>query len=166
MDNLNDIISSLSNDDINMLKNVASSILGDGNSSNQKNSQNKSSNQNRLNNQIKNSNNNQNNGLGSLLSSLTNNIQNNNSNSNNNNNELTTLNNNQNLNSLGLNANDFNMILKAKNIFDRMNNVSNKNTDLINALKPHLSKEYQNKADVAIKMLKLFDILPLLKDLF
>ena len=38
MDNINDIISSLSDDDIEMLKGVASSILGDGNAPEQKHS--------------------------------------------------------------------------------------------------------------------------------
>lgn len=34
---------------------------------------------------------------------------------------------------------DFEMMMKAKSIFDRMNRSSNKNVDLIRALKPHLS---------------------------
>lgn len=119
MDNLNDIISSLSSDDINMLKGVASSILGEGSSGeNNKSSHNEE--------------NNQQNALASL----------------------------------GFNGDDFNMIMKAKTIFDRMNKTSNKNTDLILALKPHLSPEHRNKADTAIKILKMFEILPLLKDLF
>lgn len=69
-------------------------------------------------------------------------------------------------NPLGLSADDFNMMMKAKTIFDKMNSASNKNTDLILALKPHLSPENRNKADIAVKILKLFDVLPLLKDLF
>ena len=60
-----------------------------------------------------------------------------------------------NANPLGLGPEDF-----------KMNSASNKNTDLILALKPHLSPENRNKADTAVKILKLFDILPLLKDLF
>ncbi len=71
-----------------------------------------------------------------------------------------------NSNPLGLGADDFKMMMKAKTIFDKMNKASNKNTDLILALKPHLSPENRNKADVAVKILKLFDILPMLKDLF
>lgn len=114
MDNLNDIISSLSSDDINMLKGVASSILGEESNTSSDN-QNSSSNS---------------------------------------------------LASLGLNMDDFNMMMKAKSMFDRMNNTSNKNTDLILALKPHLSPENRNKADTAIRILKMFEILPLLKDLF
>ncbi len=72
----------------------------------------------------------------------------------------------ENTNPLGLGADDFKMMMKAKSIFDKMNSASNKNTDLILALKPHLSPENRNKADTAVKILKLFDILPLLKDLF
>lgn len=71
-----------------------------------------------------------------------------------------------NANPLGLGQEDFKMMMKAKTIFDKMNSASNKNTDLILALKPHLSPENRNKADTAVKILKLFDILPLLKDLF
>ena len=102
--NINDIISNLTPDDINMLKGVASSILGEG-----------------------------------ALQSL---------------------------NSLGLDSLDFNMIMKAKSIFDKMNNTPNKNVDLIMALKPHLRPETQNKADQALKIIKLFEVLPLLRELF
>lgn len=122
MDNINDIISSLSDDDINMLKGVASSILGGDAAQEQKN----------------NSDNNSNN------SSNTNN----------------------NSNALGLSQIDFNMMMKAKSIFDKMNSASSKNTDLIVALKPHLSPQSREKADQAIKILKLFEVLPYLKDLF
>ncbi len=123
MDNLNDIISNLSADDISMLKGVAASILGD---------EGKEEPQAR------------NEGGGKNSSQLSKAMQ----------------------NPLGLNADDFNMMMKAKSIFDKMNSASNKNTDLIMALKPHLSPENRNKADTAIKILKLFDVLPLLKDLF
>lgn len=70
------------------------------------------------------------------------------------------------LNGLNFNSDDFAMIMKAKSIFDRMNKTSSKNTDLINALKPHLSEQSRQKADQAIRILKLFDMLPYLKDLF
>lgn len=120
MDNLNDIIASLSSDDINMLKGVASSILGEESSD-----------------------------------------------AGNNNNLPVAENTSQNaLSSLGFNGDDFSMIMKAKSMFDRMNKTSNKNTDLIMALKPHLSPENRDKADTAIRILKMFEILPLLKDLF
>lgn len=69
-------------------------------------------------------------------------------------------------NGLNFNSDDFAMIMKAKSIFDRMNKTSSKNADLINALKPHLSEQSRQKADQAIRILKLFDMLPYLKDLF
>ncbi|MDD6659725.1 MAG: hypothetical protein PUE60_06600 [Eubacteriales bacterium] len=124
--NLNDIISNLTPDDINMLKGVASSILGDGAPDNTKNQT-----------------------APPTQASL-----------NQNSNALQTL------NSLGLDSLDFNMIMKAKSIFDKMNNTPNKNVDLIMALKPHLRPETQNKADQALKIIKLFEVLPLLKELF
>ena len=128
--NINDIISNLTPDDINMLKGVASSILGEGAPENtQSTTQNSSS---------QNFNNNQNNNQNAL----------------------------QSLNSLGLDNLDFNMIMKAKSIFDKMNNTPNKNVDLIMALKPHLRPETQNKADQALKIIKLFEVLPLLRELF
>lgn len=129
MDNLNDIISSLSADDINMLKGVASSILGDSDDENDNSGNNKPSNNNQMQKQSR--------GQGSNA-----------------------------LASFGLNTDDFNMMMKAKTIFDKMNSSSNKNTDLIMALKPHLAPEHQAKADTAIKILRLFDVLPYLKDLF
>lgn len=127
--NINDIISNLTPDDINMLKGVASSILGEGASENT---------QSTTQNFNKNQNNNQNNNQNAL----------------------------QSLNSLGLDNLDFNMIMKAKSIFDKMNNTPNKNVDLIMALKPHLRPETQNKADQAMKIIKLFEVLPLLRELF
>ncbi|MCI5734663.1 MAG: hypothetical protein SOY48_01855 [Eubacterium sp.] len=128
--NINDIIANLTPDDINMLKGVASSILGDGAPEN--NTQGTA--QNHVNNQSVNNSQNQN-----ALQSL---------------------------NSLGLDSLDFNMIMKAKAIFDKMNNTPNKNVDLIMALKPHLRPETQNKADQAMKIIKLFEVLPLLRELF
>lgn len=114
-DNLNEIVSSLSTDDIEMLKGVAASILGESGSA--PDSSAKSGNAS---------------------------------------------------NPLALNTDsiDFNMIMKAKTIFDKMNNTPNKNADLIMALKPHLSPQIQNRADQAVRILKLFEILPLLKELF
>lgn len=128
--NINDIISNLTPDDINMLKGVASSILGEGAPENTQSTTQNSSTQN--------FNNNQNNNQNAL----------------------------QSLNSLGLDSLDFNMIMKAKSIFDKMNNTPNKNVDLIMALKPHLRPETQNKADQALKIIKLFEVLPLLRELF
>lgn len=126
MDNLNDIINSLSADDINMLKGVASSILGDStDTAEQQKPQMNNAKQNTP----------QQSGVPALAG-------------------------------LGLDGIDFNMIMKAKTIFEKMNNTSNKNVDLIMALKPHLSPETQNKADQAMRILKLFEVLPLLRELF
>lgn len=161
MEDLNDIIASLSADDINMLKGVASSILGDANDDSQQsgnNSGNNHNNSSHSNNNTQFNNSNSNNSIQNTI----NNLLNGNQNGNQNNQQQNALN----LNSLGLNADDFKMMMKAKTIFDKMNNTNDKNTDLILALKPHLSPENRNKADTAIKILRLFDILPMLKDLF
>ncbi|MGN1203020.1 MAG: hypothetical protein ACI4RF_06960 [Eubacterium sp.] len=127
MDNLNDIINSLSADDINMLKSVASSILGE---EAQKNNTPAQQNSNDVNQ------NNRQNNSGALLPSG------------------------------GVDNIDFDMIMKAKNIFEKMNNTKSKNAELIMALKPHLSPQTQNKADQALRILKLFEVLPLLRELF
>ena len=123
--NINDILSSLSNDDIEMLKGVAGSILNQSSAQQQKPPQStpQSAPQDRQ----------------SLPPQI---------------------------NGLNFNSDDFAMIMKAKSIFDRMNKTSSKNADLINALKPHLSEQSRQKADQAIRILKLFDMLPYLKDLF
>lgn len=125
MDSINDIISSLSGDDIEMLKGVASSILGGNQQSDQAPTEKPPTEKPQPQQQ-----------------------------------------NNSHLSNLGLSISDFDMILKAKNIFEKMNSTSSKNADLIVALKPHLSPDSQNKADQAIKMLQLFEILPYLKELF
>lgn len=81
------------------------------------------------------------------------------------------------LQSLGLNLNqpvqepktsepaiDPAMIAGIAKIFSQLNNVDDKRVQFIAALKPLLNSERQKKADQAIKMLKLFEILPLLKE--
>lgn len=120
MDNLNDIINNLSADDINMLKGVASSILGE-NAAAEGNGQKAQESQPA--------------GGGSLSPA-------------------------------GLDGIDFEMIMKAKTIFEKMNGAHNKNLDLIMALKPHLSPDKQDRADQAVRILKLFEVLPMLKELF
>lgn len=129
MDNLNDIINNLSADDINMLKSVASSILGEEaqNSAGQKAPE---------------SQNNNNSGIG--MENLTKAL----------------------MPSNGIDNIDFDMIMKAKTIFEKMNSTKSKNADLIMALKPHLNPKTQDKADQALRILKLFEILPLLRELF
>ena len=127
--NINDILSSLSNDDIEMLKGVAGSILNQ--SDTQSSAQQQKPPQ-------------------STPQSAPQDRQ-----------SLPPQ-----INGLNFNSDDFAMIMKAKSIFDRMNKTSSKNADLINALKPHLSEQTRQKADQAIRILKLFDMLPYLKDLF
>lgn len=128
MDNISDIINNLSADDINMLKGVASSILGEEAQKNipQPKQENNS--------------NNTSNSIANVSNALS--LAN------------------------GLDNIDFDMIMKAKTIFEKMNNTKSKNADLILALKPHLNPQTQNKADQALRILKLFEILPLLKELF
>lgn len=128
MDNISDIINNLSADDINMLKGVASSILGE---EAQKNAAQPKQ---------ENNSNNTSNSIANVSNALS--LAN------------------------GLDNIDFNMIMKAKTIFEKMNNTKSKNADLILALKPHLNPQTQNKADQALRILKLFEILPLLKELF
>ncbi len=130
MENINDIISGLSQDDIEMLKGVAQSILGGDGEQNQAAQS------------------------GDAAQSTRQSAEKN----------APPV---QNLPAqLGISSADLNMMMKAKKIFDKMNSASDKNTDLIMALKPHLSPENRNKADTAIKILRLFDALPYLKELF
>lgn len=130
MENINDIISGLSQDDIEMLKGVAQSILGGDSEQNQAAQSGDAAQSTRQ-------------SAGKNAPPV------------------------QNLPAqLGISSADLNMMMKAKKIFDKMNSASDKNTDLIMALKPHLSPENRNKADTAIKILRLFDALPYLKELF
>lgn len=128
MENLNEIINSLSADDIDMLKGVASSILGEEVQKNAQPAQ-----------QGNNSNNNSG-GMPDISNAL----------------------------ALGNSFDniDFDMLMKAKTIFEKMNNTKSKNADLIMALKPHLNPDKQNRADQALRILKLFEVLPLLRELF
>lgn len=128
MENLNEIINSLSADDINMLKGVASSILGEEAQKNAPSSQ---------------QGNNANPNAGSMPDIS---------------NALALGNSFDNI--------DFDMLMKAKTIFEKMNNTKSKNADLIMALKPHLTPDKQNRADQALRILKLFEVLPLLRELF
>lgn len=50
-------------------------------------------------------------------------------------------------------------------IVSKLNNQQNDaRTNLLLALKPHLSKEKQEKVDTAIKILRLLELLPILKE--
>lgn len=56
------------------------------------------------------------------------------------------------------------LIAGIAKIFGQLNSVDDKRIQFIAALKPLLHSERQKKADQAIKMLKLFEVLPLLKE--
>lgn len=58
---------------------------------------------------------------------------------------------------------DMESIMKLGELFSQLNK-SDKNTQLLLALKPHLRPENQSKVDGALKLLKIMNILPLLKD--
>lgn len=58
---------------------------------------------------------------------------------------------------------DINMILKLQQVFQSMN-VNDKNSQLLYALKPHFSEKRQKKVDQAVSMMKLFAMLPLIKE--
>ncbi len=72
------------------------------------------------------------------------------------------------LGGLNLGANDLAMIMKVKHAYDRISQSStnNQNTQLIQALKPHLSEKRQRRADEALQLMHMMDLLPLLKELF
>ena len=57
------------------------------------------------------------------------------------------------------------MISKIMNIMSRLKSNSRDNrADLLLALKPHLSAPRREKVDTAIKLLKIIDLLPLIKE--
>ncbi len=58
---------------------------------------------------------------------------------------------------------DIDMIMKLMDAFSRLNS-SDKNTELLLALKPHLRGENQGKVDRAIKLMKMMSVFMLLKD--
>lgn len=59
---------------------------------------------------------------------------------------------------------DIEMMMKFGQMFSEMNSKDDKNTRLLNALKPHLRSENQEKIDFAIKMMKLISMIPYLED--
>lgn len=115
LDDINGIISSLSDEDINRLKSLADDILGSGSGSSKS-------------------------ALPSVPPAQNNALMN-------------------------ISTDDIQMIAKAKKLFDSIGNTPSKNADLIAALKPHLSVKSSQKADQAIKILRLLEILPHIKDL-
>lgn len=106
MDNINDLLNSISPDDMEKLKSVAASLINDNNSATQ---------------------NKQSNPTPSLFSDDTTNL--------------------------------------LMQVASQMNKDSDK-TAFIKALRPLLSEERRNKADEAMKFLRLMDTLPLLKGMF
>lgn len=57
------------------------------------------------------------------------------------------------------------MLMKLSSIMASMNKKDNR-SELISALKPHLSPTKRKKADEAIQLLKLIDILPMIQNSF
>ena len=76
----------------------------------------------------------------------------------NNRNNSNNNNNNNNNNDIGF---DFSMIFKIQEIMSAAK--SDKDAELIMALKPHLSAEKQERADKAVKFMKLFSVWETLK---
>lgn len=58
---------------------------------------------------------------------------------------------------------DIEAVMRLGEIMSNMNK-SDKNTQLLLALKPHLRPENRQKVDNALKLMKIISILPLLKD--
>lgn len=58
---------------------------------------------------------------------------------------------------------DLDAVLKLGELFSQMNK-PDKNTRLLLALKPHLRPENQQKVDNALRLMKILDLLPLLKE--
>ncbi len=58
---------------------------------------------------------------------------------------------------------DIEAIMKLGELLSNMNK-PDKNTQLLLALKPHLRPENRSKVDNALKLMKIINILPLLKD--
>lgn len=58
---------------------------------------------------------------------------------------------------------DIDAIMKLGEILSKMNE-SDKNTELLIALKPHLREENRAKIDTAVKLFRLISLLPYLKE--
>ena len=57
-----------------------------------------------------------------------------------------------------------NEIAAIMQILNALKGANDKSVELLLALKPHLSYERQKRLDTAIKLLKIYSVLPLLKD--
>lgn len=112
MDSINDILSSLTPDDIDVLKSMADSLFGDSDdrSSDNNNRKNEST------------------GFDGFITSE--------------------------------------MLIKLSNIMNMMNSSDSGRYRLIEALKPNLSPRRRQKADEALQLLKILEIVPLLTDLY
>lgn len=110
MDNINDILSSLTPDDIDALKSMADSLFSSSQSS-----------------QSSSSSCEQNDGFGDFISP--------------------------------------DMLLKLTSVMSAMNSAGGERYRLIEALKPNLSRRRRQKADEAMQIMKLLEILPLIADL-
>ena len=60
---------------------------------------------------------------------------------------------------------DADMLLKISNAVSLMNSQGGSRSRLIEALKPNLSEKRQKKADEAMQILKLLDIIPIINSL-
>lgn len=58
---------------------------------------------------------------------------------------------------------DVETIMKLMDVFSQLNN-SDKNTELLLALKPHLREENRAKVDKAVKLMKLMSVFMLLRE--
>lgn len=58
---------------------------------------------------------------------------------------------------------DIETIMKLMDVFSQLNS-SDKNTELLLALKPHLREENQAKVDTAVKLMKLMSVFMLLRE--
>ena len=110
MDNINDILSSLTPDDIDALKSMADSLFSSAQST-----------------QSKPSSCEQNDGFGSFVSP--------------------------------------DMLIKLTSVMSALNSAGGERYRLIEALKPNLSRRRRQKADEAMQIMKLLEILPLIADL-
>lgn len=59
---------------------------------------------------------------------------------------------------------DIEAIMKLGEMLSAMNSTSDKNTQLLLALKPHLRPENRKKVDNALKLMKIINLLPLLRE--
>ncbi|MCM1054931.1 MAG: hypothetical protein NC394_05330 [Bacteroides sp.] len=59
---------------------------------------------------------------------------------------------------------DIEAIMKLGEIMSSMNSGNDKNTQLLLALKPHLRQENRKKVDSALRLMKIINLLPLLKE--